>query len=69
MQLGASDIAEKIRGLREAGGVLQLVRSNIELWANLLILSWAIGFMLWQGPGFAITIATVFGIWAILAIS
>ena len=46
-----------------------MVRSNIELWANLLILSWAIGFMLWQGAGFAITIATVFGIWAILAIS
>ena len=55
--------------MSEPGGLLQLMRSNIELWANLLILSWAIGFMLWQGAGFAITIATVFGIWAILAIS
>ena len=69
MQLGGSDIVRRIRGLRDGGGALQVVRSNIELWANLLILSWAIGFMLWQGPGFAITIATVFGIWAILAIS
>ena len=69
MRSGGNNIVGKVRGLRDAGGVLQLVRGNIELWANLLILSWAIGFMLWQGPGFAITIATVFGIWAILAIS
>ncbi len=69
MRMGASNIVERIRGARDASGLLQLGRSNIELWANLLILSWAIGFMLWQGAGFAITIATVFGIWAILAIS
>ena len=42
---------------------------NVELWANLLIIAWAVGFMLWQGVGFAITIATVFAIWAILAVS
>ena len=69
MQMSASELVEKIRRVSEPGGLLQLMRSNIELWANLLILSWAIGFMLWQGAGFAITIATVFGIWAILAIS
>ena len=69
MQMSATELVEKIRRVREPGGLFQLMRSNIELWANLLILSWAIGFMLWQGAGFAITIATVFGIWAILAIS
>ena len=67
--MGASGLVDKIRRAREPGRLLLLMRSNIELWANLLILSWAIGFMLWQGAGFAITIATVFGIWAILAIS
>ena len=67
--MSASGLVDKIRRAREPGRLLLLMRSNIELWANLLILSWAIGFMLWQGAGFAITIATVFGIWAILAIS
>ena len=49
--------------------LLTSVRGNIELWANLLIISWAIAFMLWQGVGFAIALGTVFGIWAILAVS
>ena len=49
--------------------LLASVRGNIELWANLLIISWAIAFMLWQGVGFAIALGTVFGIWAILAVS
>lgn len=44
-------------------------RSNLALWANLLIIGWAVAFMLWQGPGFAIAIATVFAIWAILSVS
>ncbi len=69
MQIDARGLAERLRAARDPQGLLAMVRSNIELWANLLILSWAIGFMLWQGAGFAITIATVFGIWAILAIS
>ena len=49
--------------------LLTSVRGNIELWANLLIISWAIAFMLWQGVGFAIALGTVFGIWAILTVS
>ena len=69
MQLNANRLVERLQAARDPRGLMALVRSNIELWANLLILSWAIGFMLWQGAGFAITIATVFGIWAILAIS
>ena len=43
-------------------------RGNLELWANLFI-AWAIVFTLWQGVGFAITLGTVFCIWAILAVS
>ena len=62
-------MSNMMRLAREPGEILSLARSNVELWANLLIIGWAIGFMLWQGVGFAITIATVFGIWAILAIS
>ena len=69
MQLNAHRFVEGMQAARDPRALLAFVRSNIELLANLLILSWAIGFMLWQGSGFAITIATVFGIWAILAIS
>ena len=69
MQMNARGLVESMRAARDPRGLLKLFRSNIELWANLLIISWAIGFMLWQGVGFAITIGTVFGIWAILAIS
>ncbi len=69
MRLSVTRLADSVRVAREPGHLLTFARSNIELWANLLILSWGIGFMVWQGAGFAITIATVFGIWAILAIS
>ena len=59
--------------LRRLAGIPQGIASsgkfNLELWANLLIISWAVGFMLWQGVGFAITVGTVFAIWAILAVS
>ena len=41
----------------------------MEVWINALVIAWAIGFVLWQGTGFAITIGTVFAIWAILAVS
>lgn len=49
--------------------LLRRVPGNLELWANLFILVWAVAFMLWQGAGFAITLVTVFGIWAILTVS
>ena len=42
---------------------------DLELWINLLVIAWAVAFVLWQGTGFAITIGTVFAIWAILAVS
>ena len=42
---------------------------NLDLWATLLVVIWALTFMVWQGAGFAISVGTVFGIWAILAVS
>ena len=55
--------------LRDPTLIFRNARSNLELWANLIVIGWAVAFMLWQGPGFAITIGTVFAIWAILAVS
>lgn len=49
--------------------LLRFAKGNVELWATLLIVSGAVAFMLWQGIGFAITLGTVFAIWAILAVS
>ncbi len=49
--------------------MLSGVRGNLELWANLIILTWAVVFAVWQGMGFAIGLGTVFAIWAILAVS
>ncbi len=54
---------------RHPRAALRFTRGNVELWANLLIISWALAFVLWQGVGFAITLGTVFAIWAILAVS
>ena len=48
---------------------LRFRKGNVELWANLIVITWAVAFMLWQGVGFAITVGTVFAIWAILAVS
>ena len=55
--------------LRDPTLLFRNARSNLELWANLIVIVWAVAFMLWQGTGFAITIGTVFAIWAILAVS
>ena len=50
-------------------GLVQLRGGGVELAANVLVFGWAIGFMVWKGSGFAITVGTVFAIWAILAVS
>ena len=42
---------------------------DLELWANLVVITWAVVFAVWQGTGFAITLGTVFAIWAILTVS
>ncbi len=54
---------------RDPQGLSRFAKGNVELWANLIVITWAAAFMLWQGVGFAITLATVFAIWAILAVS
>ena len=54
---------------RDPRGALLAARGNVELWANLIVIAWAVAFMLWQGVGFAVTIGTVFAIWAILSVS
>ena len=55
--------------VRNPGQTLRLDRGNLEVWASLLIIVWAVAFILWQGSGFAVTLGTVFGIWAILSVS
>ena len=54
---------------RDPVQLARLARGNIELWANLIIIGWAVAFVFWQGAGFAVTVASVFAIWAILAVS
>ena len=63
VRIGVADV------LRDPRLLLRGARSNLEIWANLIVILWAVAFMLWQGTGFAVTIATVFAIWAILAVS
>ena len=65
MNASASSIIRHLNPLRlrRASG------SGIRFWASLIIIAWAVAFMLWKGVGFAITIGTVFGIWAILSVS
>ena len=58
-----------LRLARSPREFLQFARGNVELWANLFVIGWAIVFIVWQGVGFAISIGTVFVIWAILAVS
>ena len=55
--------------VRSPGQTLRLDRGNLEVWASLLIIVWAVAFILWKGSGFAVTLGTVFGIWAILSVS
>ena len=62
-------VGNLLRRTRNRGELWRLARGNVELWANLLVITWAAAFMLWQGVGFAITVGTVFAIWAILAVS
>jgi branched-chain amino acid transport system permease protein len=69
MSMDSKRIGELLRLARNPREHLRSARGNVELWANLLIITWAIGFMLWQGVGFAITLGTVIGILAILTVS
>ena len=44
-------------------------KGDLELYANVFIIGTAVIFTLWQGVGFAVTLGTVFCIWAILSVS
>ena len=61
---------QKITGLaRNPRQAFSLSRGNVELWANLVIITFAVAFMLWKGATFAVTLGTVFAIWAMLSVS
>ena len=55
--------------VRDPRKALALSRGNVELWANLLIIGFALVFMIWKGATFAVTVGTVFAIWAMLSVS
>ena len=44
-------------------------KGDLELYANVFIIAWAVIFTLGQGVGFAVALGTVFCIWAILSVS
>ena len=67
--MGSGIVSGVVKLAREQRVIPRLASGNIELWANLIVIAWAVGFMLWQGLGFAVTLGTVFAIWAILAVS
>ena len=69
MVMDSQVVGNLLRRTRNRGELWRLARGNVELWANLLVITGAAAFMLWQGVGFAITVGTVFAIWAILAVS
>ena len=69
MSTDSGGVGSLMRAAREPGVFMRLARGNLELWANLVVITWAVVFAIWQGPGFAITLGTVFAIWAILAVS
>ena len=55
--------------LRDPWGFLKERSRNPELWINLVVIGGAVLFLLSKGSGFAITVGTVFAIWAILTVS
>ncbi len=44
-------------------------KGDLELYANVFIIAWAVIFTLGQGVGFAVALGTIFCIWAILSVS
>ncbi len=69
MAVSTNPLRRIVGATRVPTALLAAKGRNVELWANLVILTWAAAFLLWQGPGFAVTVGTVFAIWAILAVS
>ncbi|MCY4578869.1 MAG: branched-chain amino acid ABC transporter permease [Chloroflexi bacterium] len=69
MRISLEPVIDNLRALRNPRQFMKASKGNIQLWANLFVIGWAVVFMLWQGAGFAITVGTVFAIWAMLAVS
>ena len=69
MPVNLEGVREFARLAQNPQELVRHARGNIELWANLFVIGWAIAFLLWQGFGFAVIVGTVFAIWAILAVS
>ncbi len=69
MSTDSGGVGNLVKAARGPGAFTRLARGNLELWANLVVITWAVVFAIWQGSGFAITLGTVFAIWAILAVS
>ena len=69
MQINVTALVDTLRLVRSPREFMRYAKGNIELWANLIIISCAIAFIVGKGVGFAISIGTVFAIWAILAVS
>ena len=55
--------------LLERGMSILREKGDLELYANVFIIAWAVIFTLSQGVVFAVTLGTVFCIWAILSVS
>ena len=43
VRIGVADV------LRDPRLLIRGARSNLEIWANLIVILWAVAFMLWQG--------------------
>ncbi|MXY46396.1 MAG: branched-chain amino acid ABC transporter permease [Chloroflexi bacterium] len=69
MRIILKPIVNSLNFIRTPRDLWRAWRGNIQLWANLFVIGWAVVFMLWQGAGFAVTVGTVFAIWAMLAVS
>ena len=69
MSTDSGGVGNLVKAARGPDAFTRLARGNLELWANLVVITWAVVFAIWQGSGFAITLGTVFAIWAILAVS
>ena len=57
------------RSLLERGMSTLREKGDLELYSNVFVIAWAVIFTLSQGVGFAVTLGTVFCIWAILSVS
>ena len=65
----ANNLTANTTAGRTVGARLGFLRANLELWIILVVAAAAAVFMVTQGVGFAVRLAQVFAIWAILSVS